>query len=182
MSCSPGRPVFGEDLPSSSGPPTPFRNLPTSSSSPPPFSPFKPCSRQSSSSDTDLSLTPKTGKNTLPIPLLHSHHSVLLTPTSGAAMVMVFVYFVYSYLIPCLFTLDFLFFVHFFFYCEFCCECLFSHTLLPICPQWPGVSFSLAVRKVYLQCEDAPDLCFSFSYTYFVVLEALCLKRGLFMI
>ncbi|XP_023207382.1 C2 domain-containing protein 5 isoform X6 [Xiphophorus maculatus] len=54
-------PVFGEDLPSSSGPPTPFRNLPTSSSSPPPFSPFKPCSRQSSSSDTDLSLTPKTG-------------------------------------------------------------------------------------------------------------------------
>ncbi|XP_043980576.1 C2 domain-containing protein 5 isoform X1 [Gambusia affinis] len=54
-------PVFGEDLPSSSGPPTPFRNLPTSSSSPPPFSPCKPCSRQSSSSDTDLSLTPKTG-------------------------------------------------------------------------------------------------------------------------
>uniref|UniRef100_A0A3B3Y5V9 C2 domain-containing protein 5 n=1 Tax=Poecilia mexicana TaxID=48701 RepID=A0A3B3Y5V9_9TELE len=54
-------PVFGEDLPSSSGPPTPFRNLPTSSSSPPPFSPSKPCSRQSSSSDTDLSLTPKTG-------------------------------------------------------------------------------------------------------------------------
>uniref|UniRef100_A0A4W6DAN8 C2 domain-containing protein 5 n=1 Tax=Lates calcarifer TaxID=8187 RepID=A0A4W6DAN8_LATCA len=34
--------------------------LPTSSSSPPPFSPSKPCSRQSSSSDTDLSLTPKT--------------------------------------------------------------------------------------------------------------------------
>ncbi|KAM9854276.1 C2 domain-containing protein 5 [Aulostomus maculatus] len=54
-------PVFGEDLPSSSGPPTPFRALPTSSSSPPPFSPPKPCSRQSSSSDTDLSLTPKTG-------------------------------------------------------------------------------------------------------------------------
>ncbi|KAM9754415.1 C2 domain-containing protein 5 isoform 20-T20 [Menidia menidia] len=54
-------PVFGEDLPSSSGPPTPFRALPTSSSSPPPFSPSKPCSRQSSSSDTDLSLTPKTG-------------------------------------------------------------------------------------------------------------------------
>nr|XP_020469526.1 C2 domain-containing protein 5 [Monopterus albus] len=54
-------PLFGEDLPSSSGPPTPFRALPTSSSSPPPFSPFKPCSRQSSSSDTDLSLTPKTG-------------------------------------------------------------------------------------------------------------------------
>ncbi|XP_015239473.1 PREDICTED: C2 domain-containing protein 5 isoform X5 [Cyprinodon variegatus] len=53
-------PVFGEDLPSSSGPPTPFRALPTSSSSPPPFSPCKPCSRQSSSSDTDLSLTPKT--------------------------------------------------------------------------------------------------------------------------
>uniref|UniRef100_A0A8C4IGV0 C2 domain-containing protein 5 n=1 Tax=Dicentrarchus labrax TaxID=13489 RepID=A0A8C4IGV0_DICLA len=57
-------PVFGEDLLSSSGPPTPFRALPTSSSSPPPFSPSKPCSRQSSSSDTDLSLTPKTGKNT----------------------------------------------------------------------------------------------------------------------
>ncbi|XP_014900249.1 C2 domain-containing protein 5 isoform X17 [Poecilia latipinna] len=54
-------PVFGEDLPSSSGPPTPFRILPTSSFSPPPFSPSKPCSRQSSSSDTDLSLTPKTG-------------------------------------------------------------------------------------------------------------------------
>ncbi|KAJ0069432.1 hypothetical protein NL108_006023, partial [Boleophthalmus pectinirostris] len=53
-------PVFGEDLPTSSGPPTPFRALPTSSSSPPPFSPSKPCSRQSSSSDTDLSLTPKT--------------------------------------------------------------------------------------------------------------------------
>uniref|UniRef100_A0A3Q3QI53 C2 domain-containing protein 5 n=1 Tax=Monopterus albus TaxID=43700 RepID=A0A3Q3QI53_MONAL len=63
-------PLFGEDLPSSSGPPTPFRALPTSSSSPPPFSPFKPCSRQSSSSDTDLSLTPKTGKNTWPNPLL----------------------------------------------------------------------------------------------------------------
>uniref|UniRef100_A0A8D2ZN23 C2 domain-containing protein 5 n=1 Tax=Scophthalmus maximus TaxID=52904 RepID=A0A8D2ZN23_SCOMX len=58
-------PVFGEDLPSFSGPPTPFRALPTSSSSPPPFSPSKPCSRQSSSSDTDLSLTPKTGKNHL---------------------------------------------------------------------------------------------------------------------
>uniref|UniRef100_A0A3Q4I5R8 C2 domain-containing protein 5 n=1 Tax=Neolamprologus brichardi TaxID=32507 RepID=A0A3Q4I5R8_NEOBR len=59
-------PVFVEDLPSSSGPPTPFRALPTSSS-PPPFSPSKPCSRQSSSSDTDLSLTPKTGKNTWPL-------------------------------------------------------------------------------------------------------------------
>uniref|UniRef100_A0A1A8NRD5 C2 domain-containing protein 5 n=1 Tax=Nothobranchius rachovii TaxID=451742 RepID=A0A1A8NRD5_9TELE len=54
-------PVFGEELPLSSGPPTPFRALPSSSSSPPPFSPSKPCSRQSSSSDTDLSLTPKTG-------------------------------------------------------------------------------------------------------------------------
>ncbi|XP_054589099.1 C2 domain-containing protein 5 isoform X4 [Nothobranchius furzeri] len=52
--------VFGEELPLSSGPPTPFRALPSSSSSPPPFSPSKPCSRQSSSSDTDLSLTPKT--------------------------------------------------------------------------------------------------------------------------
>ncbi|XP_063760840.1 C2 domain-containing protein 5 isoform X1 [Eleginops maclovinus] len=54
-------PVFGEDLTLSSGPSTPFRALPTTSSSPPPFSPSKPCSRQSSSSDTDLSLTPKTG-------------------------------------------------------------------------------------------------------------------------
>ncbi|KAG7279213.1 hypothetical protein CRUP_013605 [Coryphaenoides rupestris] len=36
-----------------------FAALP--SSSPSPFSPSKPCSRQSSSSDTDLSLTPKTG-------------------------------------------------------------------------------------------------------------------------
>uniref|UniRef100_A0A8C9X595 C2 domain-containing protein 5 n=1 Tax=Sander lucioperca TaxID=283035 RepID=A0A8C9X595_SANLU len=44
--------------------------LPTTSSSPPPFSPSKPCSRQSSSSDTDLSLTPKTGKNTWPHPPL----------------------------------------------------------------------------------------------------------------
>uniref|UniRef100_A0A3Q3W8P2 C2 domain-containing protein 5 n=1 Tax=Mola mola TaxID=94237 RepID=A0A3Q3W8P2_MOLML len=57
----PKEPVFGEDLLPSSGPPTPFRALPFSSSSPPPFSPSKPCSRQSSSSDTDLSLTPKTG-------------------------------------------------------------------------------------------------------------------------
>ncbi|XP_034089466.1 LOW QUALITY PROTEIN: C2 domain-containing protein 5 [Gymnodraco acuticeps] len=57
-------PVFAEDLTLSSGPSTPFRALPTtttSSSSPSPFSPSKPCSRQSSSSDTDLSLTPKTG-------------------------------------------------------------------------------------------------------------------------
>ncbi|XP_061630201.1 C2 domain-containing protein 5 isoform X7 [Phyllopteryx taeniolatus] len=53
-------PVFGEDLPSSPGPPTPFRALPTSPFSPPPFSPPQ-ASRQSSSSDTDLSLTPKTG-------------------------------------------------------------------------------------------------------------------------
>lgn len=67
--CSPGRPVFGEDL-LSSCPPTPFRALPTSSSSPPPFSPSKPCSRQSSSSDTDLSLTPKTGKSSWPHPIL----------------------------------------------------------------------------------------------------------------
>ncbi|XP_061630196.1 C2 domain-containing protein 5 isoform X3 [Phyllopteryx taeniolatus] len=52
-------PVFGEDLPSSPGPPTPFRALPTSPFSPPPFSPPQ-ASRQSSSSDTDLSLTPKT--------------------------------------------------------------------------------------------------------------------------
>ncbi|XP_021455160.1 C2 domain-containing protein 5 isoform X15 [Oncorhynchus mykiss] len=53
-------PVFSEDPPHSlSGPPTPLRTLP--SSSPPPFSPSKPCSRQSSSSDTDLSLTPRIG-------------------------------------------------------------------------------------------------------------------------
>uniref|UniRef100_A0A8C7S6M8 C2 domain-containing protein 5 n=1 Tax=Oncorhynchus mykiss TaxID=8022 RepID=A0A8C7S6M8_ONCMY len=37
-----------------------------SSSSPPPFSPSKLCSRQSSSSDTDLSLTPKMGKTPPP--------------------------------------------------------------------------------------------------------------------
>ncbi|KAL0968347.1 hypothetical protein UPYG_G00265700 [Umbra pygmaea] len=55
-------PVFSEDLPHPfSGPPTPFRTLPSSTSSPPPFSPSKPCSRQSSSSDTDVSLTPKMG-------------------------------------------------------------------------------------------------------------------------
>ncbi|XP_045069542.1 C2 domain-containing protein 5-like isoform X2 [Coregonus clupeaformis] len=54
-------PVFSEDPPPPlSVPPTPLRTLP-SSSSPPPFSPSKPCSRQSSSSDTDLSLTPKMG-------------------------------------------------------------------------------------------------------------------------
>ncbi|XP_024911725.1 LOW QUALITY PROTEIN: C2 domain-containing protein 5 [Cynoglossus semilaevis] len=52
--------VFGEEVPLFSVPPTPFRALP--SSSPPPFTPSKPCSRQSSSSDTDLSLTPKTEK------------------------------------------------------------------------------------------------------------------------
>lgn len=66
----PGRPVFGEDL-LPSCPPTPFRALPTSSSSPPPFSPSKPCSRQSSSSDTDLSLTPKTGKDSWPSSRAH---------------------------------------------------------------------------------------------------------------
>uniref|UniRef100_A0A673X9J1 C2 domain-containing protein 5 n=1 Tax=Salmo trutta TaxID=8032 RepID=A0A673X9J1_SALTR len=54
-------PVFSEDPTHPlSVPPTPLRTLP-SSSSPPPFSPSKPCSRQSSSSDTDLSLTPKMG-------------------------------------------------------------------------------------------------------------------------
>ncbi|XP_064785890.1 C2 domain-containing protein 5 isoform X2 [Oncorhynchus masou masou] len=53
-------PVFSEDPTHPlSVPPTPLRTLP--SSSPPPFSPSKPCSRQSSSSDTDLSLTPKMG-------------------------------------------------------------------------------------------------------------------------
>uniref|UniRef100_A0A8C5DUQ8 C2 domain-containing protein 5 n=1 Tax=Gouania willdenowi TaxID=441366 RepID=A0A8C5DUQ8_GOUWI len=73
-------PVFGEDLPSSSGPPTPFRALPPSS--PPPFSPSKPCSRQSSSSDTDLSLTPKTGKNTWPHPQSISIEFPFFTLTS----------------------------------------------------------------------------------------------------
>ncbi|CAL8296610.1 unnamed protein product [Boreogadus saida] len=52
-------PVFSEDPPPAPGPLTPLRALP--SSSPPPSSSSKPCSRQSSSSDTDLSLTPKMG-------------------------------------------------------------------------------------------------------------------------
>ncbi|XP_028442216.1 C2 domain-containing protein 5 isoform X7 [Perca flavescens] len=69
-------PVFGEDLTSSSGPPTPFRALPTTSSSPPPFSPSKPCSRQSSSSDTDLSLTPKT------VETVRSMRGIFLCPSS----------------------------------------------------------------------------------------------------
>ncbi|XP_035859635.1 C2 domain-containing protein 5 isoform X25 [Sander lucioperca] len=69
-------PVFGEDLTSSSGPPTPFRALPTTSSSPPPFSPSKPCSRQSSSSDTDLSLTPKT------VETVRSRPGIFLCPSS----------------------------------------------------------------------------------------------------
>lgn len=88
--CSPGRPVFGEDLLSSSGPPTPFRALPTSSSSPPPFSPSKPCSRQSSSSDTDLSLTPKTGKNTWPRPPFPLLTLPSPSPHCGATLVVVF--------------------------------------------------------------------------------------------
>ncbi|TRY58632.1 hypothetical protein DNTS_024782 [Danionella cerebrum] len=53
------RPVFGEEtpgIPLSSGPPTPLRAQTFSS-----FSPSKTYSRQSSSSDTELSLTPKTG-------------------------------------------------------------------------------------------------------------------------
>ncbi|XP_052387115.1 C2 domain-containing protein 5 isoform X8 [Carassius gibelio] len=52
-------PVFGEEAPGvplSSGPPTPLRAQTFSS-----FSPSKSYSRQSSSSDTELSLTPKTG-------------------------------------------------------------------------------------------------------------------------
>ncbi|XP_059421293.1 C2 domain-containing protein 5-like isoform X2 [Carassius carassius] len=52
------RPVFGEEAPGvplSSGPPTPLRAQTFSS-----FSPSKSYSRQSSSSDTELSLTPKT--------------------------------------------------------------------------------------------------------------------------
>ncbi|KAL3061619.1 hypothetical protein OYC64_009718 [Pagothenia borchgrevinki] len=73
-------PVFAEDLTLSSGPSTPFRALPTttttSSSSPPPFSPSKPCSRQSSSSDTDLSLTPKTVKP------VRSRPGIFLCPSS----------------------------------------------------------------------------------------------------
>uniref|UniRef100_A0A674CXM6 C2 domain-containing protein 5 n=1 Tax=Salmo trutta TaxID=8032 RepID=A0A674CXM6_SALTR len=61
-------PVFSEDPPHPlSGPPTPLRTLPSSS---PPFSPSKPCSRQSSSSDTDLSLTPRIGKTSPPSPSL----------------------------------------------------------------------------------------------------------------
>ncbi|XP_047195771.1 C2 domain-containing protein 5 isoform X16 [Hippoglossus stenolepis] len=71
-------PVFAEDLPSFSGPPTPFRALPTSSSSPPPFSPSKPCSRQSSSSDTDLSLTPKT----VEIQTVRCRPGIFLCPSS----------------------------------------------------------------------------------------------------
>uniref|UniRef100_A0A8C5DV14 C2 domain-containing protein 5 n=1 Tax=Gouania willdenowi TaxID=441366 RepID=A0A8C5DV14_GOUWI len=51
-------------------------------SSPPPFSPSKPCSRQSSSSDTDLSLTPKTGKNTWPHPQSISIEFPFFTLTS----------------------------------------------------------------------------------------------------
>ncbi|XP_059362879.1 C2 domain-containing protein 5 isoform X14 [Carassius carassius] len=53
------RPGFGEEapgIPLSSGPPTPLRAQTFSS-----FSPSKSYSRQSSSSDTELSLTPKTG-------------------------------------------------------------------------------------------------------------------------
>ncbi|XP_058607417.1 C2 domain-containing protein 5 isoform X1 [Onychostoma macrolepis] len=53
------RPGFGEEAPGvplSSGPPTPLRAQTFSS-----FSPSKSYSRQSSSSDTELSLTPKTG-------------------------------------------------------------------------------------------------------------------------
>uniref|UniRef100_A0A8C8MDC0 C2 domain-containing protein 5 n=1 Tax=Oncorhynchus tshawytscha TaxID=74940 RepID=A0A8C8MDC0_ONCTS len=42
-------------------PGTEIKEILPPSSSPPPFSPSKPCSRQSSSSDTDLSLTPKMG-------------------------------------------------------------------------------------------------------------------------
>ncbi|XP_028823269.1 C2 domain-containing protein 5 isoform X3 [Denticeps clupeoides] len=52
-------PVFGDECPSnplSSGPSTPLRAPPFTS-----FSPSKSYSRQSSSSDTDISLTPKTG-------------------------------------------------------------------------------------------------------------------------
>ncbi|XP_077049913.1 C2 domain-containing protein 5 isoform X10 [Siphateles boraxobius] len=61
--CSPSKdikePGFGEEgpgVPLSSGPPTPLRAQTFSS-----FSPSKSYSRQSSSSDTELSLTPKTG-------------------------------------------------------------------------------------------------------------------------
>ncbi|XP_016147407.1 C2 domain-containing protein 5 isoform X9 [Sinocyclocheilus grahami] len=62
MECVPpcsDRPGFGEETPGvplSSGPPTPLRAQTFSS-----FSPSKSYSRQSSSSDTELSLTPKTG-------------------------------------------------------------------------------------------------------------------------
>ncbi|XP_057692533.1 C2 domain-containing protein 5 isoform X3 [Corythoichthys intestinalis] len=70
-------PVFGEDLPSSSGPPTPFRALPTSPFSPSPFCPPQ-ASRQSSSSDTDLSLTPKTEE---PLPM-RLRPGIFLCPSS----------------------------------------------------------------------------------------------------
>ena len=130
VSCSPGRPVFGEDLLSSSGPPTPFRALPTSSSSPPPLSPSKPCSRQSSSSDTDLSLTPKTGKNTWrPIPLSHSHPSWIPHLICGATRVVVFflIYlFIFTHFVMLSLTL-------------ISCEYLFSQVPPPR-PQRPCVS------------------------------------------
>ncbi|KAI5098531.1 C2 domain-containing protein 5 isoform X9, partial [Silurus meridionalis] len=74
--------VFGEEapgIPLCSGPPTPLRAQTFSS-----FSPSKSYSRQSSSSDTELSLTPKTAKICMSpsSPLLQSNSSPI--PTSKA--------------------------------------------------------------------------------------------------
>uniref|UniRef100_A0A672PZN6 C2 domain-containing protein 5 n=1 Tax=Sinocyclocheilus grahami TaxID=75366 RepID=A0A672PZN6_SINGR len=71
-------PGFGEEAPGvplSSGPPTPLRAQTFSS-----FSPSKSYSRQSSSSDTELSLTPKTGSLSLWALILIN--SSTLTPVS----------------------------------------------------------------------------------------------------
>lgn len=85
MECVPpysDRPVFGEEVPGiplSSGPPTPLRAQTFSS-----FSPSKSYSRQSSSSDTELSLTPKTGKIPDPPPALHQTLPLSLSLSSRA--------------------------------------------------------------------------------------------------
>ncbi|XP_053478432.1 C2 domain-containing protein 5 isoform X11 [Ictalurus furcatus] len=73
------RAVFGEEAPGislCSGPPTPLRAQTFSS-----FSPSKSYSRQSSSSDTELSLTPKTARICLSpsSPILHSKSSPIPT-------------------------------------------------------------------------------------------------------
>uniref|UniRef100_A0A8C2K5Q1 C2 domain-containing protein 5 n=1 Tax=Cyprinus carpio TaxID=7962 RepID=A0A8C2K5Q1_CYPCA len=71
-------PGFGEEAPGvplSSGPPTPLRAQTFSS-----FSPSKSYSRQSSSSDTELSLTPKTGKISS-CPVGHLCHFCMIPPS-----------------------------------------------------------------------------------------------------